>query len=120
MNESFPSLLALVEKAVGKESPEWAAFADLLDRGEDGGLDDLLEDVDESDYSLADWVEALTAFDEWLAEQGEPRRPLAAMRSYIHCCTYLNSPQLSSPRLKVIVIKALTEFGFLAVSEPQT
>ncbi len=120
MNETLPSLLDLVEKAVGKESPELAAFADLLDRGEADGIGDLLEDVDESDYSLADWVEALTAFDRWLAEQGEPRRPLAAMRSYIHCCTYLNSPQLSLPNLKVIVIKALTEFGFIAVSEAQT
>lgn len=120
MNESSPSLLATVETAMGKDSPSFAAFCHLLNRGEAGGLDDLFDDVDESDYSLADWVEALIAFDEWLAEEGETRRPLAAMRSYIHCCTYLASPKLSLPMLKVIVIKSLTEFGFVAVSEHQT
>lgn len=119
LSKSSPSLLAIVEKALGKGSPMCTAFSDLMARGENGGLDDLLDDVDESDYSLADWVEALIAFDGWLAEKGETRRPLAAMRSYIHCCTYLNSPQLCLPVLKVIVIKALTEFGFVAVSEPQ-
>ncbi|GEM_PF-737157 len=119
MNESLQNLLDAVGKAVGKDSPEWAAFSRLLDRGEAGGLDALLDNVDESDYSLADWVEALTSFDEWLVEKGETRRPLAGMRGYIHCCTFTNSPHLSSPILKVIVIKALTEFGFDVLSEPQ-
>lgn len=119
MNEGNQLLLAAVEKAVGAESPESAAFRRLLERGEAGGLDELLDAVDDSDYSLADWVGAFLAFDEWLEGKGEKRRPLAEMRGYIHCCTYTNSPQLSLPILKVIVIKALTEFGFDAVSEPQ-
>jgi hypothetical protein len=119
MSESRETLLFAVEKAVGKDAPELGAFTSLLDRGEAGGLDGLLESVDESDYSLADWVEALTAFDVWLGEKGETRRPLAGMRGYIHCCTFTNSAQLSLPILKVIVIEALTEFGFDALSEPQ-
>lgn len=119
MSDSRHFLLAAVEKAMAKDSPELVAFARLLNSGEAGGLDALLENVDESDYSLADWVEALTAFDAWLGEKGETRRPLAGMRGYIHCCTFTNSPHLSSPILKVIVIKALTEFGFDVLAESQ-
>lgn len=119
MRESCHPLFATVENAVGKNSPELAAFARLLDHGEAGELEALLEHVDESDYSLVDWVEALTAFDAWLTDQGESRRPLAEMRGYIHCCTYMNSPRLSLPILKVLVVKALTEFGFAVLTEPQ-
>lgn len=119
MSETSPQVLAAVEKAVGKDSPELVAFRGLLERGEAGGLDELLESVDDSDYSLADWVEALAAFDSWLEDRGEKRRPLAEMRGYIDCCTFTNAPRLSLPSLKVIVIKALTEFGFDAVSDPQ-
>jgi hypothetical protein len=119
MSDTLQLLLAAVDKAVGADTPEYAAFVRLLGRGEAVGLDELLDAVDESDYSLADWVGAFVAFDEWLEGKGEKRRPLAEMRGYIHCCTYTNSPQLSLPTLKVIVIKALTEFGFDAVSEPQ-
>jgi hypothetical protein len=119
MNEGNQLVLAAVEKAVGAESPESVAFRRLLERGEACGIEELLDAVDDSDYSLADWVGAFAAFDEWLEEKGEKRRPLAEMRGYIHCCTYTNSPHLGLPSLKVIVIKSLTEFGFDAVSEPQ-
>ena len=119
MNDTRQHLLAAVDKAVGAESPERASFLRLLERGEAGGHEELLDAVDDSDYSLADWVVAFVAFDEWLEEKGEKRRPLAEMRGYIHCCTYTNSPHLSLPILRVILIKALTEFGFDAVAEPQ-
>lgn len=119
MNEGNQLLLAVVEKAVGAESAESVAFRRLLERGEACGSEELLDAVDDSDYSLADWVGAFVAFDKWLEEKGEKRRPLAEMCGYIHCCTYTNSPHLDLPILKVIVIKALTEFGFDAVSEPQ-
>jgi hypothetical protein len=119
MIEERRHLLALVENAVGADPSALAAFARLLDRGEVGGFDGLLAAVDDSDYSLADWIDALAAFDEWLEKKGEKRRPLREMCGYIHCCTFTNTPQLSLPFLKVIVIKALTEFGFDAVPELQ-
>lgn len=119
MNDTRQHLLAAVDKAAGADSPERASFERLLERGEVDGLGELLDAVDDSDYSLADWVGAFVAFDEWLEEKGEKRRPLAEMRGYIHCCTYTNSPYLSLPTLKVIVVKALTEFGFDAVAESQ-
>ena len=119
MSDTSSPLLVAVDKAVGADTSEYAAFVLLLGRGEAGGLDELLDAVDDSDYSLVDWIEAFLAFDEWLEGKGEERRPLSEMRGYIHCCTFTNSPHLSSPVLKVIVIKALTEFGFDAVSEPQ-
>jgi hypothetical protein len=35
----------------------------------------LFSAVDESDYSLDDWLEALGSFCAWLEEEGESRRP---------------------------------------------
>ena len=104
---------------MGEESPLLQEFEGLLSRGNGAELEPLLDQVDDSDYSLADWVEAFVAFDRWLAETGEMRRPLTGMRGYIHCCTFMNPPVLCSPSLKVIVIKALTEYGFDVLSEAQ-
>ncbi len=71
-----------------------------------------LEAVDASDYSLADWIEALAAFDLWLAGRGETRRPWRGIVGYIHCCTFQASPGIALGNLKVIVHQSLIEFGF--------
>ena len=119
MNEAHPTLLSAVRKAVGEESLLLRDFENLLSRGNGAELESLLDQVDDSDYSLADWVEAFVEFDRWLDQKGETRRPLTGMRGYIHCCTFTNPPLLTSPSLKVIVIKALTEYGFDVLSEAQ-
>lgn len=119
MSDPHATLLSTVRKALGEESPLLQEFEGLLSRGNGAELECLLDQVDDSDYSLADWVEAFVAFDRWLAEKGETRRPLTGMRGYIHCCTFMNSPLLYSPSLKVIVIKALTEYGFDVLTEAQ-
>ena len=71
----------------------------LLDRGElenaDSVIDKLLEYVDDSDYSLTDW--------------------LSAMIGYIHCST-MGAPQtLTAPELSRVVLENLDEWGFDAV-----
>lgn len=76
--------------------------------------------VDDSDYSLADWIEALAAFDVWLEERGEVRRPWREIVGYIHCCTLMASPGVDLGVLKVIVIKSLTEYGFEFIGESQS
>lgn len=75
--------------------------------------------VDESDYSLADWLEAIGAFCAWLESRAETRRPWLAMFDYIHCCTVAAPVGIALGNLKVIVHQALTEFGFRLLSESQ-
>lgn len=79
----------------------------------------LLAAVDESDYSLADWLAALAVFDRWLADQGEKGRPWREVVGYIHCCTLMASPGVALGKLEVIVSKALTDFGFHRIADPQ-
>lgn len=80
----------------------------------------LHEAVDESDYSFADWIEALAAFDRWLSDQGEKRRPWRGMIGYIHCCTLMTTaPGIALANLKVIVNQSLIEFGFQLLDESQ-
>lgn len=81
--------------------------------------DYLFSVVEESDYSLADWVEALCSFEQWLTEKEERRRPWREMAGYLHCCTLMASPGVPSGKLKVIVYQALTDFGFDFISESQ-
>jgi hypothetical protein len=76
--------------------------------------------VDDSDYSLTDWIEALGAFDAWLEERGESSRPWREIVGYVHCCTLMASPGVGLVDLKVIVFKALTEFGFEFIGESQS
>jgi len=85
-----------------------------------GDRETLFTAVDDSDYSLADWIEALGAFEAWLEERDEARRPWREIVGYIHCCTLMASPGVDLGGLKVIVIKALTEFGFEFIGESQS
>ena len=81
--------------------------------------DYLLEVVDESDYSMADWLEALGAFCSWLEDQGESRRPWREMTGYLCCCTQMASPGIALGNLKILVLQALSEFGFQSIVESQ-
>lgn len=79
----------------------------------------LFSAVDDSDYSLADWIEALAVFCDWLDGQGESRRSWRDMTGYVHCCTRMAAPGIALGNLKVIVYQALTEFGFQSTDESQ-
>ena len=93
--------------------------AEALERWSAEERESLLTAVDESDYSLADWLEALGAFDAWLSARGEARRPWREIVGYIHCCTQMASPGIALGTLKVIVFQALTEFGFQFMTASQ-
>jgi len=107
-----------MKRAVSDESA-LETFRGLLERSSDPDLDRFFEEVDQSDYALGDWVEAMAEFDRWLEERGVEERPFPAMLGYVHCCTLTNSPQVSLPILKVIVNQSLTDFGFDAASDAQ-
>lgn len=87
----------------------------LRDAGEET-VNLLLDEVDQSDYSLDDWAEALDAFEGWLTEQKAQSRPLDEMIGYVHCCTLTNAPGIPLASLKVIVSQALIDFGFESIS----
>ncbi len=95
------------------------ALRPLLEETDSETIDSLLDEVDQSDYSMVDWAEAIVEFDQWLAKEKVIPRPLPEMLSYIHCCTLTNAPGIPLGSLKVIVYQSLTTFGFVAVSESQ-
>jgi hypothetical protein len=103
------------------DSMEQGAFGveALLIRGElenaDSVIDKLLEYVDDSDYSLTDWLSALLEFDKWLVGEKVDARPVETMIGYIHCST-MGAPQtLTAPELSRVVLENLDEWGFDAV-----
>ncbi len=79
----------------------------------------LLEAVDNSPYSLGDWLEAIAAFETWLKGRGERRRPWRDIVGYIHCCTLMESPGIPLGKLNIIVNQALIEFGFEILDDSQ-
>lgn len=79
----------------------------------------LYKAVDESDYSLADWLEALETFQHWLEGRGDPRRPWRDIVGYIHCCTLMRGAGVASSSLNVLVNQALIDFGFQFLGEAQ-
>jgi hypothetical protein len=94
---------------------ELAALASWSDEEREA----LLEAVEEGDYSLADWLEAISTFETWLGDRGEERRPWRDIVGYIHCCTLMGGPGIALGSLNIIVNQTLIEFGFRAVDDPQ-
>ncbi len=78
-------------------------------------LDEFCQDVDQSDYSLEDWILALLTIDQWLEESGSDQRPLKSMAGYIHCCTYTLTGPLPTPDLARLTREMLDQYGFDAV-----
>jgi len=114
-----PSHFPAIESAFPPGSNQPSRFFDLLSRAADNDLDPFLEEVDQSDYSLSDWVDAMITFDDYLSTQNVEARPFATMTGYVRCCTEMNAPQISLPILKVIVYQSLTKYGFDATDATQ-
>lgn len=75
-------------------------------------LEPWFETVDNSPYPLRDWLRALAAFDRWLAGEGVPARPVAAMLGYLECCTLTLAPTLPLPALDSLLAENLERHGF--------
>lgn len=72
----------------------------------------LIDHIDDSNYSASDWVIALATFDQWLENSGVEARPLDSMSGYVHCCTMTSAETLAAPPLDDLLVKMLDEFGF--------
>jgi hypothetical protein len=80
-------------------------------------LDEFCQDVDQSDYSLGDWILALLAIDQWLEDLAINQRPLKSMAGYIHCCTSTLTGTLPAPDLARFTKGMLDQHGFDAVGK---
>ncbi|MEO0413924.1 MAG: hypothetical protein AAF226_03105 [Verrucomicrobiota bacterium] len=102
-------------------SYDWSSFQSLLDRSKDENLDqtidDLYELVDESYYSLSDWLDALMHFDSWLESKSIDLRPLKEMIGYLHCSQMVSAETLSPPPLPRLVVQMLDDYGFDAAQK---
>ncbi len=102
-------------------SDDWARLQTLLLQLEKAArastLETLIEQVDQSDFSLADWIQALLLFDRWLDHNNIAARPVANMIAYIHCCTISLTDSLPPPDLATLTGKMLKQYGFDAAIE---
>ena len=103
---------------------QWGALQELLAQVEQGlqshTINHLIEQVDQSDFSLTDWINALLSFDQWLSKHNSHLRPVDNMISYIHCCTLTLSDSLAPPDLAKLTNKMLSQYGFDAASDIDT
>lgn len=104
--------LDLVGEAVGLESDRMTRFRSLLYRSGDPDLEELIGSVDDSDYSLADWIDALDAFDRYLSSNNVQVRDFPKMLGYIRCCVLMPRGIAELPSLQDVVNQYLMEFGF--------
>ena len=91
-----------------------SGFKALLDKSDNVNLAKLIDEVDQSDYSLIDWVEALLGFDEWLVTN-KPEyvdRDFDHIVGYLHCCQMTTSDNLSKPNMRNVVNECLNDFGY--------
>lgn len=102
---------ALLEER-GAEPGEVAALASITREATPADYEVLTSTIDESDYGLADWLEALISFEHWLQARAVPHRPFSSIIGYIHCCTLMNAKLVITPYLNIIVNKALIDYGF--------
>ena len=103
----------------GEESDEASAIASITREATPSDYEALASAIDESDYGIADWLEALISFEHWLQARDVPTRPFASIMGYIHCCTLKNARGVITPSLNIIVTKALIDFGFDAALPSQ-
>lgn len=72
---------------------------------------ELLAEVDESDWSLGDWMASIEVLVAWQKTHGKRAGP-GDVIAYISCCAASGATSASGPSPARIVEKMLEEFGF--------
>jgi len=90
-------------------------FASLVDRFDlenpsQRGFDKVAELMDESGFSLSDWLEALSIFQNWLIHS-QQTSAVSEIFSYIHCCAVSPEGKSGATSLSHLVGSALSEHG---------
>jgi hypothetical protein len=103
--------LASLKRALALHAEELAAWAPAFDAcSDDTSLAcQLLRHIDESDYSLEEWVDALAGLKAHLPSGIEvsPRRALG----YLHCVQMTIDPTLARPPLREATLELFEEYG---------
>lgn len=105
-------------QAACSSASDWDRLHLLLSQEEEA-VNHLFEQVDQSDYSLPDWIKAILSFDEWLSRQDVTERPTANMIGYIHCCTMTAPDTLTLPDLSRLTREMLEQHGFDATKDAE-
>lgn len=119
MSTSLLDLLTSLLEERGQNPGEVTALASITREATSTDYEALATAIDESDYGLADWLDALFSFEQWLQVHSVPTRPFASIIGYIHCCTLTNAKGVITPSLNIIVNKALIDYGFDAALPSQ-
>jgi hypothetical protein len=77
----------------------------------DNELKLLFERVDESPYSLTDWLESIETFHDWNASSGQTTE-LEMLLGYISCCTEATPNSQTEVGLNSTVTAMLKQYGF--------
>lgn len=71
----------------------------------------LLNEVDESEFSMQQWTDAIMKMYDWL-EREQKEALFTDVLGYINCCSQSANQQLSGKKLSDLVVEFLEEFGF--------
>lgn len=89
-------------------------FCDYVARGAHAGslsFEVLAEHVDETRYSLKEWLKAMESFNTWILGQ-KRTTSYEQMLGYISCCAEMGSQQTCPPDLDNLVTSMLKQYGF--------
>lgn len=75
------------------------------------GFSLIAKHVDDSPYSLADWVESLEFFHDWLAQSSRPSPGLGALLGYLECCAQAGSSAPPGYPLQSLLEDMLARYG---------
>ncbi len=75
------------------------------------GFDLLAESVDESPYSLGEWVESIEYFYDWLG-QNQRHANFQSLLGFLHCCVQAAGSGPERLPLKDLLVEMLDTYGF--------
>jgi len=92
------------------DSPRVLAYLDAHFKGAEDLLPALLEQVDESDFSLRDWMEALIVLNQWLEERSL-NLPTNDNNGYVSCAVASAGAGAHLSHLPSLVHDLLEQYG---------
>lgn len=81
------------------------------------GLKSLFAEVDQSPYTLEDWLCALDSFALWLEARGQPHPGFTTLLGYLNCCAEVATTAPAGFPLESILEQMLEDYGFFPPSE---
>ncbi len=93
---------------------QFRLMSEALDQRNDGPKNNwplLVESVDESPYSLSEWLAAWEFFSQWLAAQNR-QAEFSIMMGYLDCCSEWMEGKSVLPPFDLLVEEMLEAFGF--------